>query len=166
MKITFGGNPVNLIGEEVKVGEKAKDFVAVNEDLSEFNLKDHFGKVIVLSAAPSLDTSVCAFQAKRFNEEASKLSEDVQIINITVDLPFAQKRFCEANNIGNTLTVSDYKDRDFGEKYGFMIDEFKLLARGIVVIDKEGIIQHVEYVPEVTNEVDFDRALEAVKKLI
>lgn len=166
MDITFAGNKVNLLGNEIKVGDKAPNFTASKNDLSDFNLDDLKGKVVVISVAPSLDTSVCAFQAKRFNKEASELSGNVSIVNITLDLPFAQKRFCDAYEIGNTITVSDYKNREFGEKYGFLIDELKLLTRGIVVIDKEGTVQYVEYVPEVTNEVNFDAALEAVKKLV
>lgn len=166
MKITFGNNPVTLVGEQVKVGDKVENFKAVREDLSEFNLDDYKSKIIILSVAPSLDTDVCAFQAKRFNQEATDLSDDIVIINITVDLPFAQKRFCSANDIKNIISVSDYRDREFGQKYGFLIDELKLLARGIVVIDREGIIQHVEYVEEVSNEVNFDAALDKVKELI
>ena len=166
MTITFGGDPITLLGDQVKVGDKAENFKATKDDLSEFSLDELKGKVIIISSAPSLDTDVCAFQAKRFNKEASELSDDVAIVNITVDLPFAQKRFCDDNNIGNTITVSDYKDREFGKKYGFLIDELKLLSRGIVVIDKEGSIAHVEYVEEVTNEVDFEAALSKVKELV
>ena len=109
---------------------------------------------------------MCAIQAKKFNHDALDLSDDVAIVTITEDLPFAQKRFCDAYEIGNTITVSDYKNREFGEKYGFLIDELMLLTRGIVIIDKEGKVAYVEYVPEVTHEVNFDAALEKVKELI
>ena len=165
MKITFAGNDVNLLGKEIKVSDKAPEFKATKNDLSVFDSKENEGNVVVYSVAPSLDTSVCALQAKRFNQEASKL-ENVKIVTITEDLPFAQARFCSNEGIENTIMVSDYKDREFGEKYGFLMEENKLLARGVVIVDKDGIVQYVQYVPEVTNEVDFDKALEEVKKLI
>lgn len=165
MKITFAGNDVNLLGKEIKVSDKAPEFKATKNDLSVFDSKENEGNVIVYSVAPSLDTSVCALQAKRFNQEASKL-ENVKIVTITEDLPFAQARFCSNESIENTIMVSDYKDREFGEKYGFLMEENKLLARGVVIVDKDGIVRYVQYVPEVTNEVDFDKALEEVKKLI
>lgn len=166
MNITFAGNKMTLLGSQVEVGQKAKAFKATKNDLSDFNSEDLRGKVVVYSVAPSLDTSVCAIQAKKFNHDALELSDDVVIVTITEDLPFAQARFCANEDIANLEMVSDYKEREFGEKYGFLIDELKLLARGVVVIDKEGIIQYVEYVPEVTNEVNFDAALEKVKELI
>ena len=166
MNITFGGDKVTLLGKQVEVGEKAPAFKATKNDLSEFNSEDLKGKVVVYSIAPSLDTSVCAIQAKKFNHDALDLSDDVVIVTITEDLPFAQVRFCANEDIENLEMVSDYKEREFGEKYGFLIDELKLLARGVVVVDKEGTISYVEYVPEVTNEVNFDAALEAVKKLV
>lgn len=165
MKITFAGNEVNLLGKEIKVSDKAPEFKATKNDLSVFDSKENEGNVVVYSVAPSLDTSVCALQAKRFNQEASKL-ENVKIVTITEDLPFAQARFCSNEGIENTIMVSDYKDREFGEKYGFLMEENKLLARGVVIVDKDGIVRYVQYVPEVTNEVDFDKALEEVKKLI
>lgn len=166
MTITFGGDKVTLLGKQVEVGEKAPAFKATKNDLSEFNSEDLKGKVVVYSIAPSLDTSVCAIQAKKFNHDALDLSDDVVIVTITEDLPFAQARFCANEDIENLEMVSDYKEREFGDKYGFLIDELKLLSRGVVVVDKEGTIQYVEYVPEVTNEVNFDAALEAVKKLV
>ena len=166
MDITFGGDKVTLEGKEIKVGDVAPSFKAVNKDLSDFNSEDLKGSVVVYSIAPSLDTSVCALQAKKFNKDALELSDDVKIVTITEDLPFAQQRFCANEDIKNLEMVSDYKEREFGDKYGFLIDELKLLARGVVVVDKEGTIQYVEYVPEVTNEVNFDAALEAVKKLV
>ena len=166
MTITFSGDEVTLLGKQVEVGQKAPAFKATKNDLSEFNSEDLKGKVVVYSIAPSLDTSVCAIQAKKFNHDALDLSDDVVIVTITEDLPFAQARFCANEDIKNLEMVSDYKEREFGDKYGFLIDELKLLARGVVVVDKEGVIKHVEYVPEVTNEVDFEAALEAVKELV
>ncbi|WP_276882081.1 thiol peroxidase [Anaerococcus tetradius] len=166
MNITFAGNKINLLGTQVKNGDKAEAFTATKNDLSDFNSEDLKGKLVVYSVAPSLDTSVCALQAKKFNKDALELSDDIVIVTITEDLPFAQQRFCSNEDIKNLEMVSDYKEREFGYKYGFLIDELKLLTRGVVIVDREGIIQYVEYVPEVTNEVDFDKALEEVKKLI
>lgn len=165
MNITFGGNKVNLVGNEIKVGDSTPAFKATKNDLSEWSSKDYNGKVVVYSIAPSLDTTVCALQAKKFNKEAASL-DGVNVVTITEDLPFAQARFCSNEDIENTIMISDYKDREFGEKYGFLMDENKLLARGVVVVDKDGKVAYVEYVPEVTNEVNFDKALEEVKKLI
>ena len=134
--------------------------------MSELKLSDYKGKVVILTAFPSIDTSVCALQAKRFNEEAGKLKDDVSIITISVDLPFALGRFCAAEGIENEVTVSDHKELDFGYKYGFVIKELRLLERGIVVIDKEGIIKYVEYCKEVTEHPSYDKAIEIVKTLI
>lgn len=166
MKVTFGGNEVNLVGKEIKVGDMAPEFKAVNLDLSDFNSKDNLGKVVVYSVVPSIDTGVCSIQTTNFNEEAGKLGDDVRIVTVSVDLPFAQERFCSAKGIENSTIVSDYRWKDFGNKYGFLIDELQLLTRGIVIVDKEGKVAYVEYVPEVTNEVNFDKALEVVKSLI
>ena len=166
MNIKFDGNTMTLDGKTINVGDKAPLFVATRNDLSEFRLEDELGKVLVLSVVPSIDTGVCSIQASTFNEEAAKLSDDIKIVTISLDLPFAQKRFCAAKGIDKAEIVADYKDREFGEKYGFLIDELKLLTRGIVIIDKEGVVSYVEYVPEVTDEVNFEKALEEAKKLV
>lgn len=165
MNITFGGNQVTIVGNGVKVGDKAPLFTGTKNDLSEYNLVDDLGKVIIISVVPSVDTGVCSLQTQRFNEEASKLSDEIKLITISLDLPFAQGRFCGAHGIENHELVSDYKEREFGMKYGFLIDEHKLLARGVVIIDKEGKVAYEEIVEEVTDEVDFDKALEEAKKL-
>lgn len=165
MDITFGGNKVNLEGKEIKVGNVAPSFKAVNKDLSDFNSEDLKGKIVVYSVAPSIDTPVCALQATTFNEEATKLSDDVKIVTVTVDLPFAQERFCSVKGIDNADIVSDYRYKEFGQKFGFMMEELQLLARGVVIVDRDGKVAYVEYVPEVTNDVNFDKALEEVKKL-
>ena len=165
MDITFGGDKVNLEGKEIKVGDVAPSFKAVNKDLSDFNSEDLKGKIVVYSVAPSIDTPVCALQATTFNEEATKLSDDVKIVTVTVDLPFAQERFCSVKGIDNADIVSDYRYKEFGQKFGFMMKELQLLARGVVIVDRDGKVAYVEYVPEVTNDVNFDKALEEVKKL-
>ncbi|MBS6534615.1 thiol peroxidase [Peptoniphilus harei] len=165
MDITFGGDKVTLEGKEIKVGDVAPSFKAVNKDLSDFNSEDLKGKIVVYSVAPSIDTPVCALQATTFNEEATKLSDDVKIVTVTVDLPFAQERFCSVKGIDNADIVSDYRYKEFGQKFGFMMEELQLLARGVVIVDRDGKVAYVEYVPEVTNDVNFDKALEEVKKL-
>jgi thiol peroxidase len=165
--ITFAGNQINILGEETKLGAKAPDFTAVKQDLSPFKLSDLSNdKVKVISVAPSIDTGVCSLQTIFFNQEAAKLKDDVELVTITVDLPFAQKRYCAAEGIENLTVVSDYQAHDFGMKYGFLIDGLKLLTRGVVVLDKDNTVKHIEYVSEVTNEPNYDAALEAVKTLI
>lgn len=166
MKITFANDPVTLLGKEVKVGDKAPDFTATKNDMSEYRLADDLGKVVIISVVPSIDTGVCSMQTERFNKEASQLDESIKLLTISLDLPFAQQRFCGAKGIDNHDLLSDYKEREFGMEYGFLIDELKLLARGVVIVDKEGKVAYKEIVPEVTHEVDFDKALEEAKKLI
>lgn len=166
MQVTFGGKNLNLYGEVVKVSDKAPDFKAVNNDLSSFDSKENQGKVVVYSVVPSIDTGVCSLQARTFNEEAEKLGDDVIVITVSCDLPFAQKRFCAQEGIKNSISISDYKDHDFGKKYGFLIEDLALLSRGVVIVDKNGKIAYTEYVKEVTNEVNFEAALDAVKALI
>lgn len=166
MQVTFGGKKLNLYGEVVKVSDKAPDFKAVNNDLSSFDSKENKGKVVVYSVVPSIDTGVCSLQARTFNEEAEKLGDNVIVITVSCDLPFAQKRFCAQEGIKNSISISDYKDHDFGKKYGFLIEDLALLSRGVVIVDKNGKIAYTEYVKEVTNEVNFEAALDAVKALI
>jgi thiol peroxidase len=162
--ITFGGNPLTLTGELVKVGDKAKDFTVLANDLHPHKLSDYDGKIKIISVVPSVDTGICAAQTRRFNEEAAKM-EDVIILTISCDLPFALGRFCAAEGIDKVVTLSDHKETDFGLKYGFLIDELRLLSRGIVIIDKAGVVRYVEYVKEVASHPDYDKALEAAKSL-
>lgn len=166
VKVTFKGNPVNLLGNEIKVGDEARNFNVVSGSLEPKTLKDYEGKVKILSIFPSLDTPVCAAQNVRFNKEASALSDDIVILSISVDLPFAQQRFCTAEGINNLEVLSDYQSHSFAESYGFLIDGLKLLARGIVVIDKNNIVKHVEYVSEVVDEPDYEKAIEVSKSLL
>lgn len=163
---TFGGNPVTLLGKEVKVGDKAPEFTAVKQDLSQFSLKDVEGKIKLISVVPSVDTGVCELQTIRFNQEAGKFGDKVAVITISCDLPFAQARFCAAKDIENAVVVSDYNGHHFGLNYGFLIEELQLLNRGIVVIDKDDTVKYVEYVKENTNHPDYDKALEATKALL
>lgn len=161
---TFLGNPLTLLGEMIQIGSKAPDFTAIGEGLKPVKLSDYRGQTIIISSVPSVDTGVCAAQTRRFNKEATALG-NISILTISCDLPFALGRFCAAEGIDKVITLSDHKDNDFGLKYGFLIEELRLLNRGVVVIDKQGIVQYVEFVKENTHEPDFDAALEAVKKL-
>ncbi len=163
--ITFAGGPVTLVGKEIKVGDTAPDFVAVNNDLSEFKLSSTDGKVRIISVVPSLDTGVCSLQTRTFNEDAADLG-DVLILTLSMDLPFAQQRFCAAEGIDKVITISDYKDADFGTKYGFLMEELRLLARGVIVLDKDGKVTYVEYVSEVTEHPNYDAAIEAAKAIL
>ncbi|MBO1003364.1 thiol peroxidase [Pseudogracilibacillus auburnensis] len=161
--VTFKDNPVTLLGTEVKVDEDAPNFTVLSNDLQEKTLKDYQGKIKLISVVPSLDTGVCAEQTKRFNEEADKL-ENVHVLTISMDLPFAQTRWCSAEGVKNIDILSDHRDADFGEKYGVLIKELRLLARSIFVIDSNDKITYTEYVSEVTNHPDYEAALEAAKK--
>ena len=165
-KVTFKENPVTLIGKETKVNDKAVDFTVLNNGLQEVKLSDFEGKVKILSLFPSIDTGICSKQAHTFNKEASDLGDDVVILAISNDLPFALNRFCGAEGIDNLVTLSDHKMLDFSTKYGFLIEELRLLARGVVVIDKENVVRYVEYVKEVTTEPDYESAVNAAKQYV
>lgn len=165
-KVCFGGKPVTLVGTQRKVGDKAPVFTVVGSDLQPVSSELFRNKVRIYSVFPSVDTSVCSLQNKRFNREAAALGDAVVVIALSVDLPFAQKRFCAAEGIDRVRIFSDYKELDFGMKYGFVIDELRLLGRGVVVVDRDDVIRYVEYVHEITHEPDYDRALEAVRELI
>lgn len=163
--ITMGGNPVTLIGEEIKAGDQAPKFTVTDNDLKPVDSEIFSGKIRIISVVPSLDTSVCELQTTTFNEKAAEL-DDTVILTISVDLPFAQKRFCVGKGIDKVKVYSDYKDLSFGMNYGFVIEELRLLARGIVVVDQNDKVTYVEYVNEVTNHPDYDKAIEAAKKLL
>lgn len=164
-KITMGGNPLTLRGHRVHAGEKAPDFTVLAPDLSPVHLNDYKGKVRVISVVPSIDTPVCDMQTRQFNKAAAE-HPDVEILTISCDLPFALGRFCGAAGIDRVHTCSDHRDLDFGTKYGFVIDELRLLSRGVVVIDKDDTIRYVQYLKEITELPDFDKALEAVAGLV
>jgi thioredoxin-dependent peroxiredoxin len=161
--ITFKGNPVTLLGNEVKAGDKAPEFKVLANDLSEVTLADSKGQVRLISVVPSIDTGVCDAQTRRFNEEASKL-DNVKILTVSVDLPFAQKRWCAAAGIENVQTVSDHRDLSFGEAYGVAIQELRLLARAVFVVDSNDTVTYAEYVSEATDHPDYEAAVEAAKQ--
>ena len=163
--VTMGGNPVTLLGSEIKVGDKAPDFTVLTSDLTPYTLQDAGDQVKIISVVPSVDTGVCHVQTTRFNTEVANLDNTI-ILTISVDLPFALKRFCSAEGIDKVITLSDHKDLSFGTGYGFTIEELRLLSRGIVVLDKDNVVQYVEYVKEVTDHPDYDKAIQAAKKLV
>jgi thiol peroxidase len=164
--ITFKGGPLTLVGELVSVGQAAPDFTAAANDLSPYKLSDDKGKVVVISAVPSLDTPVCDTQTRKFNEAAAALGDGVAIVTVSMDLPFAQARWCGAAGVDQVRTVSDYNGVDFGTQYGLLIKELHLLARAVLVVDQAGILQYSQLVSEVTEEPDYDAAIDAVKKLL
>lgn len=160
--VTFKGNSVTLLGNEVKAGDKAPDFTVLANDLSEVTLNDTKGQVRLIATVPSLDTGVCDAEVRRFNEEAAKL-DNVKVLTVSVDLPFAQKRWCGAAGIENVQTLSDHRDLSFGEAYGVAIKELRLLTRAVFVIDSNDTVTYVEYVSEATNHPNYEAALEAAK---
>lgn len=161
--VTFKGNPITLVGPEVKAGQKAPDFKVLGEGLKEFTLADFKGKTLLISVVPSLDTPVCDLQTKRFNEEASKLPSDVAVVTVSVDLPFAQKRWCGAAQASKVQCLSDHRETSFGKAYGVLIKELRLLARAVFIVNPQGVVQYAEYVKEVTTHPDYDKALNTLK---
>jgi thiol peroxidase len=163
--ITMKGNPLTLTGNEVKAGEKAPDFMALDNDLTPVQFSSYRGKICILSSVPSLDTPVCDMETRRFNEEASRLGKDILILTISMDLPFAQKRWCAAAGVDKVKTLSDHRDASFGTSFGVLIKELRLLARAVFLVDRQGTVQYIQLVKEVTKEPDYDAILSALKKL-
>lgn len=164
--ITFKGNPFTLLGPELKAGDRAPDFTVVDTGLAPVTLASYTGKIKVISAVPSLDTPVCDTETRRFNQEAAALPDNVVVLTISLDLPFAQKRWCGASGIDRVTTLSDYQERSFAAAYGVLIKELKLLARAIFVIDASDTIRYIQVVPEVTSEPDYAAVVAAVKSLL
>ncbi len=163
--VKFKGNPLTLVGNELKVGDRAPDAEVLANDLSAVKLSGFGGKVCVICTVPSLDTPVCDIQTRKFNEQAASLGNDVVVLTISMDLPFAQKRWCGAANVKNVQTLSDHRKAEFGTAFGILIKELRLLARTVFVVDKEGIIRYIEIVDEVTNEPNYEAALTAAKEV-
>ncbi|CAM4208579.1 MAG: thiol peroxidase [Paenibacillus macerans] len=163
---TFKGNPLTLVGPELKVGDTAPDFRLNKNLLEEATLQDFAGKIKLISVVPSLDTGVCDAQTRRFNEEAAGLGDDVVVLTVSADLPFAQARWCGAAGVDRVVTLSDYKDNSFGKAYGVLIKEFALDMRAVFVVDKENKIQYVQVLGEMTEHPDYDKAVAAVKALL
>jgi thioredoxin-dependent peroxiredoxin len=164
--VTMRGKPITLIGRELKVGDPAPDFAVVGTDLNSVNFSSYSGKVCIIYSVPSLDTPVCDMTTRRFNEEASHLGENVSILTVSMDLPFAQARWCGAAGVEAVKTLSDHREASFGNAYGVVIKDMRLLARAVFVVDRDGLIRYIQIVKEIADEPDFAAALEAVKKLV
>jgi len=163
--VTLGGSPVTLVGSELKPGDRAPDFRAVDNDMKDVSLADFVGNTLVLSTVHSLDTGVCDVETRRFNTEAAALGDDVRVVTVSMDLPFAQKRWCAAAGVDRVTTVSDYREASFGKAYGVLIKENRLLARTVFVVDREGVVRYIQVVKDVTNEPDYAAVLAAVRGL-
>lgn len=163
--VTMKGKPITLVGQAVKVGQEAPDFEVTANDLSPVKFSSFAGKVCIIASVPSLDTAVCDLETRKFNEKAAQLGSDVVVLTISMDLPFAQKRWCGAAGIKNVQTLSDHRDASFGRAYGVLIKDLRLLARAIFVVDKKGVVRYLQIVPEIASEPDYDAVLKAVKEL-
>jgi len=163
--ITMKGEPLTLLGKGLEAGEPAPDFEVLANDLSPVKLSSFLGKVCIISSVPSLDTSVCDTMTRRFNEEVGSLGGDVVVLTISMDLPFAQSRWCGAAGVENVQTLSDHRDASFGNAYGVLIKELRLLARAVFVVDKEGVVRYVKIVNELTNEPDYEAVLKVIRDL-
>lgn len=164
--VTFQGNPLTLLGPEIKVGDKAPAFQLLDNGLQPVSLADSAGKIRLLTVVPSLDTPVCDTMGRQFNQQAAQLPGDVVVYTVSVDLPFAQARWCGNAGIERVKTLSDYQDRAFGLAYGLLIKELKLLARAVLVVDRDDTVRYVQLVNEVVDEPDYQAALAAVQKLL
>ena len=163
--VTMKGKPVTLIGPAIKVGQKVPDFEVTANDLSPVKFSSFAGKVCIIASVPSLDTSVCDLETRKFNEKAAQLGGDVVVLTISMDLPFAQKRWCGAAGIKNVQTLSDHRDASFGRAYGVLIKDLRLLARAVFVVDKKDVVRYLQIVPEIATEPDYDAVLKVVKDL-
>lgn len=163
--VTMKGNPLTLKGSEVKVGDAAPDFVVIDNNLNPVDFSAFRGKICIISSVPSLDTPVCDLETKMFNEEASRMDKDVAVLTISMDLPFAQKRWCAAEGVEEVQTLSDHRDASFGHAFGVLISELRLLARAVFLVDENGTIRYVQLVEEITNEPNYDEIWAAVKAL-
>lgn len=164
--VTMKGNPLTLIGNEMKLGEVAPDFVVLDNNLSPVKFSSFRGKICIITSVPSLDTPVCDVETRRFNEEANKLGDQVVILTISMDLPFAQKRWCSAAGITRLQTLSDHRDASFGTSFGVLIKELRLLARAVFLVDQKGVLRYIELVKEMTKEPDYKAVINGLKKLL
>ncbi len=164
--VTSHGRPLTLVGPELKIGEKAPGFIVLDGEVNEVRPDDFRGKIKVISVTPSLDTPVCDLQARRFNHEAASLPEDVVVLNISMDLPFAIVRFCTTAEIDRAKALSDHRDAAFGTAYGVLIKELRLLARSVFIVDKDDVIRYIEIVPDMSNHPDYDKALSVLGKMV
>jgi thiol peroxidase len=163
--VTIHGNPLTLMGEEIKVGAAAPDAELVDNDLKGVKLSSYRGKTLVVATVPSLDTPVCDLETRRFNDEAGHLGGDIQMLTISMDLPFAQKRWCGAAGVERLKTLSDHREAAFGLGYGVLIKELRLLARAVFIIDREGKVQYVQLVKEMSSEPNYEEVLQALGRV-
>jgi thiol peroxidase len=163
--VTSKGKPLTVYGNQLKPGDIAPDFTLLGNDMNQVSLSDFHGKIRVISVVTSLDTGLCDLQTRRFNEEAAKLGDDVVILTVSADLPFAQKRWCGAAGVDRVITLSDHRDMNFGNAYGTHVKELRLEQRSVFVVDSEGIVRYTEYVPEIGQHPDYEAALAAVREL-
>ena len=164
--MTIHGNPLTLVGEAVKVGAPALDVELLDNDLKPVRLSSYRGKTLVIASVPSLDTPVCDLETRRFNDEAANLGADVEMVTVSMDLPFAQKRWCGAAGVKRLRTLSDHRDAAFGLAYGVLIKELRLLARAVFIVDREGTVRYEQLVKEVANEPDYDAVLQALVQIV
>ena len=164
--ITIHGNPLTLVGEELKVGMPAPESELLDNDLKPVKLSSFRGKVVIVTSVPSLDTPVCDIETRRFNDEATMLGPEVRIVTISMDLPFAQKRWCGAAGVDKVKTLSDHLQADFGQAYGILIKELRLLARAVFIVDAAGTLQYVQLVKEVASEPNYEEVMQALQKIL
>jgi thiol peroxidase len=164
--VTVGGKPVTLVGQEVKEGDVAPNFKVIGNDLEAVQFSSYRGKVCIICSVGSLDTPTCDVETRKFNTEAGNLGDDVVILTVSMDLPFAQKRWCGAAGIDKVVTLSDRRDAEFGNAYGVLTKESRLLARAVFVVDRDGIVRYVQIVKELANEPDYDAVISAVKNIL
>lgn len=164
--ITFKGDKISVIGRSVAVGDSLPSFKVTGTDMADLTPESFNGKILVIASIPSVDTPVCDIEIKRFNQDVSSLSEDVSVLTVSLDLPFAQKRWCAAEGVEQVVCGSDYKHRAFGEDFGTYIQELGLLTRAVFVADKTGKVIHVEYVDDVTAEPNYDAVIEKIKEAL
>lgn len=165
--VTFKGIPMTVVGEVVRVGQQAPSFTVAKSFTDYVSSSEILpGKITILSVVPSLDTGICDAQTRRFNEEAGRLGGEVQVVTLSVDLPVAQARWCGASGLKNVITYSDYRDLSFGTAYGCNIKEIRLLQRSVFVVDRDAVLRYVEYVPEIAQHPEYEKALTAAKELL
>jgi len=164
--VTLHGNPVTLLGPTLSVGDAAPNATALANDLRPVELAAYHGKIVILSFVPSLDTPVCDMETRRFNELAAHFSDNIAILTVSVDLPFAQARWCGHAEVEQVVTLSDHRDLDFGQKFGVLIKDLRLLARAVFIIDRQGVIQYIQLVPEIGSEPDYDDVMNKVKIMV
>jgi thioredoxin-dependent peroxiredoxin len=163
--VTMHGKPLTLMGGGLSLGAVAPDFTVLDQESNEVRLSQFKNKIKVISVTPSLDTPVCDLQLRRFNSEASQLPADVVVMNISMDLPFAIARFCSAAGIDKVKTLSDHRDASFGNAFGLLINELRLLARSVLILDQDNRVRYLEIVPELSNHPDYEKPLQVLRIL-